>query len=162
MSTAQAPAPVATNQTFASHLTSEQRVRLQADLADREQQASSLAAAGLVADSVDYNSRPATAVGQVLRAPPALVGMPVPATGPSTSVPISSLSDSTNNPASAQPNNANDGVPQVESINWNLDIDSAGPMLGSGLDDIDMDFATLFDTEEQLLSSEGALAGAQR
>lgn len=157
MATAQAPAPVATNQAFASHLTPEQRVRLQADLADREQQASSLAAAGLVADSVDYNARPATTVGQVLRAPPALVGMPVPATGLSTSVPISSLSDATNNPASAQPTNANDGgVPQVESINWNLDVDSAGPMLGSGLDDIDMDFATLFDAEDQLLT------GAQR
>ena len=161
---AQAKAPVATNQTYnKAHLTPEQRVRLQADLADREKQASSLAAAGLVADSVDYNSRPATTVGQVLRAPPALVGMPVPATGPSTSVPISSLSDGTSNPASGQPINTNDGgVPQVESINWNLDVDSPGPMFGSGLDDIDMDFATLFDSEEQLLSSEGAIAGTQR
>ena len=146
--TAQAPAPVA----YPPHLTPEQQVRLQADLADREQQASSLAAAGMVADSVDYNARPATSVGQVLRAPPALVGMPVPAGGPSSSVPLSSLPDVPHAPAAAQPPVGNEGgvAPHMESINWNLDADNAP--LAPGFDDIDMDFATLFDTEEQLRS----------
>ena len=163
--TPHAPAPVLSNPTYVTHLTPEQQVRLQADLADREHQASSLAAAGMVADSVDYNARPATNVGQVLRAPPSLVGMPVPMGGVSSMVPLSSLSNPSCVPTAAQPSGGNnDGsVPQVESINWNLDVDSAGPMLSSGFDDIDMDFATLFDsTEEQLLSSDGAVAGAQR
>jgi len=153
VSTAQAPKPIATNQTYAAHFTPEQKVILQADLEDREQQASSLAAAGLVADSVDYNTRLASSVGQVLRAPPALgiMPMPVPLMGGGTSsVPLSSHS---NIPIAARhPGNNAGGVPQVESINWNLDVDSAGPMLGSGLDDIDMDFATLFDSEEQMLT----------
>jgi len=163
--TPHAPAPVVSNPTYVTHLTPEQQVRLQADLADREHQASSLAAAGMVADSVDYNARPATNVGQVLRAPPSLVGMPVPMGGVSSMVPLSSLSNPSCVPTAAQSSGGNnDGsVPQVESINWNLDVDSAGPMLSSGFDDIDMDFATLFDsTEEQLLSSDGAVAGAQR
>jgi len=160
-----AQALVVTSQTYAAHLTPEHQARLQADLADREQQASALAAAGMVADSVDYNTRPATTVGQGLRAPPALVGMPVPIRGPSSTVPQLSISDASNVPTRPQSsnNNANfGGVPQVESINWNLDVDSAGPMLSSGLDDIDMDFATLFDSEEQVLGSDGAVAGGQR
>lgn len=161
VSTATAQAPTSMSQAYASHLTPEQQVRLVTELADREEQASSLAAAGLVADGVDYNAVPTNSVGQVLRAPPALVGMPVP--GPAASVPLSSLSDAANNQALSQPpSNKEGGVPQVESINWNLDVDSAGQMLGSGLDDIDMDFATLFDTEEQLVPSDGAVAGTQR
>lgn len=124
-----------------SNLTPDQQVRLQADLADREKQASSLAAAGMVAESVGYSR------GQVLQAPPALVGMPLPQAGPATAVPLSSLS--TDAGGAAATSNGGGGVPHVESINWNLDVDSAGPMLGSGLDDIDMDFASLFDTEEQ-------------
>ena len=163
--TPHAPAPVASNPTYVTHLTPEQQARLQADLADREHQASSLAAAGMVANSVDYNDRPATNVGQVLRAPPSLVGMPVPMGGVSSMVPPSSLSNPSSVPTGAQPSGGiiDGSVPQVESINWNLDVDSAGPMLSSGFDDIDMDFATLFDnTEEQLLSSDGAVAGAQR
>jgi len=160
-----AQALVVTSQTYAAHLTPEHQARLQADLADREQQASALAAAGMVADSVDYNTRPATTVGQVLRAPPALVGMPVPFRVLSSTVPQSSISDASNVPTAPQSSNNNadvGGVPQVESINWNLDVDSAGPMLSSGLDDIDMDFATLFDSEEQVLGSDGAFAGGQR
>ena len=157
-STAQGQAAV--NKTYATHLTPEQQMRLNSDLADREHQASSLAAAGLVAESVDYTATPVTSSGQILSAPPALVGMQVPTSGPSTAVPISSLSDPSHAKIAALPNNNNNdgGVPRVESINWNLDVDSAGPMLDSGLDDIDMDFATLFDTEDQML---GAAAGSQ-
>jgi len=157
--TAQVPAPVATHQTYALNLAPERQAQLQRDMADREQQASSLAAAGMVADSADY-TRSSTSVGQVLRAPPALVGMPVPMGVPSSFVPIASHSNASI--VAQQPVCNNGGVPHVESINWNLDVDSAGAMLGSGLDDIDMDFATLFDTEEKPFSFDGAVAGAQR
>ena len=165
--TAEAPASMTSYQTYTRTLTPEQQVRVHQDLSDREEQASSLAAAGLVADSVSY-TRSATSVGQVLQAPPTLVGMPVPTTGPSSAVPLSSLSSNYiyNNQTTAHataPNSSiinNNGVPHVESINWNLDVDSAGPMLCSGIDDIDMDFATLFDSEEHLLTADGALARA--
>ena len=115
---AAAPAPV----TYATHLTP-------ADLADREHQASSLAAAGLVADQN---------VGG-MRAPPALL--------PMNSMPVPSMNDGQGMPPS------NNGAPQVESINWNLDGDTSGAMMNTGLDDIDMDFAVLFDNEEQLLDT---------
>ncbi len=133
-----AQAPVASH-AYASHLTPEQQVRFQADFVDREQQASSLAAAGLVADG-------SSGVGQILRAPPALVGMPVP-TGAANSVQLSSLSDAQHPQAQPPPSG---GEPQIQNINWNLDGDNA---LGAGLDDIDMDFAVLFDNEEQLLDT---------
>jgi len=110
-----------------SHLTPEQQTRIKEDLADRERQASALAAAGMVADSVTL-TRPSAAIGQVLQAPPPLVGMPPPA-------------------APGHMNSSDPvGHPPMESINWNLDL---GPALGSGLDDMDMDFATLFDTEQE-------------
>ncbi|VEU34301.1 unnamed protein product [Pseudo-nitzschia multistriata] len=147
--------------TYATNLTPEQQVRLQTDLADREQQASSLAAAGLVADNTVGYAQPS---GQVLKAPPALGGMSVPSIGPASAVPLSSFSaqnDGSHATAQRQavPNptalsSTNGGVPHMESINWNLDVDSAGAMLGSGLDDIDMDFATLFDSEEAALAKE--------
>ena len=124
---APAPAPV----TYATHLTPDQNARYQADLADREHQASSLAAAGLVADQN---------VGG-MRAPPALVGMPM------NSMPVPSMNDGQGMPP------GNNGAPQVESINWNLDGDTSGATMNTGLDDIDMDFAVLFDNEEQLLDT---------
>lgn len=109
-----------------AHLTPEQQARIQEDLADRERQASSLAAAGMVADSVNL-TRPATAIGNVLQAPPPLGGMAPPAIG------------------SADPN----GAPPMASINWNLDFNGVGLGNGVGLDDMDMDFATLFDAENE-------------
>ena len=158
-----APPPVAANPAFGAHLTPEQQVRYQEDLADREKQASSLAAAGRVADSSTGFARPTTPLG-VLRAPPALVGMPPAPVVLSHSVHNSINSHNSSNsgtgyaqtttaPGAGASNTAstNDGVPQVESINWNLDVDSAGPMMSSGYDDIDMDFAMLFDTEEQMV-----------
>jgi len=50
------------------------------------------------------------------------------------------------------------GPPILDNINWNLDAGvGPGAMLGgsSGIDDIDMDFSTLFDSEEQLLVEGG-------
>ena len=117
--------PAPSNHQAYAHLTPEQQARIQEDLADRERQASALAAAGMVADSVNL-TRP---VGQVLQAPPPLGGMPPPA-----------------NPSmNADPNSS--GHPPMESINWNLDL--GGSAFGSGFDDMDMDFATLFDAEQE-------------
>ena len=112
-------APSSSNPAYA-HLTPEQQARIKEDLADRERQASALAAAGMVADSVSL-TRPATAIGNVLQAPPPLGGV----------APL---------PTGTDPN----GHPPMESINWNLDFGGTG-----AIDDMDMDFATLFDTENE-------------
>jgi hypothetical protein len=122
--TAAAPAPPSSNPSYA-HLTPEQQARLKEDLADRERQARALAAAGLVADSVNL-TRPSVAIGNVLQAPPPLGGIAPPTT-------FCSGTDS-------------NGHPPMESINWNMDGGdiALGP---GGIDDVDMDFASLFDTE---------------
>ena len=102
-----------------AHLTREQQTRIQEDLADRERQASALAAAGMVAENVNYTT-PAV-IGQVLQAPPPLVGMPVPAHSQQSAV---------------------EAPPVVmEGINWNE--------LGGNVDDMDMDFAAMFDPEQE-------------
>ena len=109
---------ITASSTFQS-LTPEQQSRIQDDLADRERQASALAAAGMVAERVSL-TRPAIQppVGQVLQAPPPLVGI-------------------------APPSPSHPGV-AMEGINWNM-VD-----LGSTVvDDMDMDFATLFDPEHE-------------
>ena len=100
-----------------ANLPPDQRARIQEDLADRERQASSLAAAGRVAESVNY-AKPSV-IGQVLQAPPPLVGMPPP----------------------AHPPYVDDGDIPMEGINWND--------LGGNVDDIDMDFAAMFDPEQE-------------
>jgi hypothetical protein len=158
--TAEAPA----NQTYVmQQLTPEQQSRLHEDLTDRERQASALAAAGLVADSVSY-TRPG---GQILQAPPSLMGMSAmslhTAAVPLSAVSANNINTVTISAATTQHhsnnnNNINNGPPIVENINWNLDV-GGGPMamMGTGLDDIDMDFATLFDSEEQLLVDGGGL-----
>jgi hypothetical protein len=99
--------------------------RMQDDLADRELQASSLAAAGMVAESVQ-TTRPATGNVHVhhqgLQAPPALVGMAPPSQPP--------------------------GGHLMEAVNWNQQL-GLGDLNMGGVDDIDMDFATLFDPEQE-------------
>jgi hypothetical protein len=126
-STLSRPSLPSSNPAYA-HLTPDQHARIQEDLADRDRQASALAAAGLVADSVNL-TRPATAIGHVLQAPPPLGGMPAPA------YPVLSA------------NGGESLHPPLESINWNLDLGGLGT--GSGFDDMDMDFATLFDSEHE-------------
>ena len=97
----------------------DQRTRVQEEMADRERQASALAAAGMVAESVNYTT---PGVGQVLAAPPPLVGLP-PA------------------PLQEQAHN-DDGVHMtMDGMNWN---DLAG-----NVDDIDMDFISMFDPEQE-------------
>lgn len=121
-----APATTAPLNNPYAHLTPEQQSRIQEDLADRECQASALAAAGMVADSVSF-TRPATSVGQVLQAPPPLVGIAPPPGHP---------------PPPPTTDNGGSEV-AMEGINWNM-ID-----LGPGVDDIDMDFAAMFDPEQE-------------
>ena len=124
------PPPPATVHAMAN-MTPEQRLLVQEDLADRERQASSLAAAGMVAESVSL-TRPVSGLlgGQPgqggqnhqplgLQAPPAL-GMGAPPTS--------------------------NGNTEMEGINWNL-LD-----LGTNLDDLDMDFASLFDPANEAAS----------
>lgn len=108
-----------------SNMSAEQRILLQEDLADRERQASALAAAGMVADSVNY-TRPLGSSQETnnqhqqgLQAPPVLGG-------------------------GAPPINPEGN--EMDGINWNL-LD-----LGTNLDDLDMDFATLFDPANEAAS----------
>ena len=89
---------------------------------DRERQASALAAAGMLAESVGNTQ------AQGLQAPPPLV-------------------------ASAPSNTATTTSTEIDSINWNMmDLGAVH------LDDIDMDFATLFDpaNEEANMNTEGS------
>lgn len=96
-----------------ANLPPDQRKRVQEDMADRERQASALAAAGMVAESVNY-TKP---IGQVMPAAPPLVGIPPP----------------------SQP--SPDGQIPLDTMNWND--------LGGNMDDIDMDFAAMFDPEQE-------------
>jgi hypothetical protein len=100
------------------------------EMADRELQASALAAAGMVAENVSL-TRPA--VGHILQAPP---------------------------PLSAPPTLAGMGAPptppgvHMEGINWNM----MGELGTNLVDDMDMDFANMFDPEkeEQCMQTEGS------
>lgn len=109
------PSQTTAHSTAMAGMTPEQRLLVQEDLADRERQASSLAAAGMVAESVG-STRPHQ---QGLQAPPALgMAAPPPAAGS-----------------------------EMEGINWNLmDLGT------TTLDDLDMDFATLFDPANEAAS----------
>ena len=104
-----------------------QQKRYQQDLLERENQASSLAAAGLVAESVSLTG--------VHYPQPQSEGLPAP--------PLLSGSGSTPNPVSSGGDAA---VTELDSINWNL-MDNLGAM---HLDDMDMDFATLFDPVNEM------------
>jgi hypothetical protein len=135
---APASVPVVAQAIHYDRLTPEQHSRIQEDLAERERQASALAAAGMVADSVSL-TRPSTVIGQVLQAPPPLVGIPPPLVMP---------------PAASGSSTAG---PPLESMNWNFDL--GGSALGAGVDDMDVEFATLFDSEEeQSLLMQGMMA----
>jgi hypothetical protein len=92
----------------------ERQQAVQDDLADRERQASALAAAGMVAESVTM-SQPFGVQSQGLQAPPLL------GSGHHMHDPLPS------------------GNTNMDGINWSL-MD-----LGPTLDDMEMDFAKLFD-----------------
>jgi hypothetical protein len=109
-------------------LSNDQQTRMHEDLADRERQAAALASAGMVAESVNYTKT--AVIGQVLQAPPPLVGMAPPANSNPT------------NPSSSATTNNKDIT--MEAINWNNMADLGNP------DDMDMDFAAMFDPEQEL------------
>eukprot|EP00934_Nitzschia_sp_Nitz4_P002585 Nitzschia sp. Nitz4//scaffold27_size158506//105163//112092//NITZ4_002612-RA/size158506-snap-gene-0.219-mRNA-1//-1//CDS//3329545524//2575//frame0 len=91
------------------------------DTSERDRQASSLAAAGMVASDPSKFNKPS--MGQVLQAPPPLVGMTPPTLAPSPGMPSS-------------------GEVEMDGINWN-------ELGGTGDDDMDMDFAAMFDPEQE-------------
>jgi hypothetical protein len=124
-----------------STLSPAQQQRYRQDWLERENQASSLAAAGMVAESVSLTgSGPTPTVNYVttsipvlgLQPPPTILAQPAPPAGTAT-----------NN----SNNNATSTVTELDSINWNL-MDFGG----MNLDDMDMDFATLFDPANELSS----------
>jgi hypothetical protein len=112
-------------------------------MAERDNQASSLAAAGMVAESVSLTtaSMPATPTGNTLQGTPIaekpslpIMGLQPPPTILAQSVP------SSNSGASAAATTT-----ELDSIDWNfMDIGNMH------IDDMDMDFATLFDPANEL------------
>jgi len=102
-----------------ANMTPEQQRAVQDDLADRDRQASALAAAGMVAERVTL-SQPCRLHNQGLQAPP-LLGSLQPISEPE---PI--------------------GNTTIDGINWSL-MD-----LGPHLDDMEMDFANLFDPAHEV------------
>jgi hypothetical protein len=126
-------APTSQSNSQFSHLTKEQQTRIQEDLVDRERQAAALASAGMVAESVNY-AKPSTSIGQVLQAPPPLVGM-APPTNITPTAPLPPA-------ASPAPTSTNNNDIAMEAINWNMG-DLGNP------DAMDMDFAAMFDPEQE-------------
>jgi hypothetical protein len=132
----------APNITKLSYLSPTQRQRYQQEMAERDNQASSLAAAGMVAESVSLTtaSMPTTPTGNTLQGTPIsekpslpIMGLQPPPTILAQSVP------SSNSGATAAP------TTELDSIDWNfMDIGSMH------IDDMDMDFATLFDPANEL------------
>jgi hypothetical protein len=112
-------------------MTLEQQQMVQDDLADRERQASALAAAGMVAETVGY----AHHVGNSIATPPNGQGLHAPP-----------MLGSVIQPANPEPTGTIDG------INWSM-MD-----VGMALDDMEMDFANLFDPahEEASMQMEGS------
>lgn len=108
----------------ASNLTPEQLRRQQEEIADRDRQASALAAAGMVAENVKI-AQPNNNIG--LQPPP-----PLPTNGLAP-------------PAAPSQ--------EIDSINWNM-MDAGGHQF----DDMDLDFAQLFDPVNELahMHAEGA------
>lgn len=108
-------------------MTPQQHQLVQEDLADRERQASALAAAGMVAETVDQSSGAATPQG--LHAPPMLGSVaPLPPSASHT----------------------------VDGINWSF----TGMDLGLALDDMEMDFAKLFDPAKEAEALNTAAEGS--
>jgi hypothetical protein len=139
-------------------LTPEQRKRMQQDMLDRERQASALAAAGMIAESV---SRTRSTSSSYLRpndgavssltpspggmgAPPAVLGPPPASPGP----------DGVPNPP---PQPLQQQAPQQPSLevgnneDWGV-MDIGGGLSAVTIDDMDLDFAKLFDPENELNS----------
>lgn len=133
-SNAKNPATALSTMAFnSSNHRSPSSTRLAEELKDRDQQASSLAAAGMVADRVASNTNSAKPL-QGLQAPPPLAtpgGVPTVAPSATTSTTAT----------------------EMDGVNWNL-LD-LGAM---HIDDMDMDFAQLFDPANEIanMQTEGS------
>jgi hypothetical protein len=114
-------------------LTPEARQRYQQDLVERDRQASALAAAGMVAESI-YHTK-SSGVGQVLQQSYTNQGLQ-----PPPSLVLGSGS-------ACADVNVGQTTPSIEldTINWNL-MDLGSPPI----DDMDMDFVAMFDPANEL------------
>jgi hypothetical protein len=127
-----------------STLSPTQQQRYRQDWLERENQASSLAAAGMVAESVRNNTEQqnlASSTTNYLTTTIPVLGLQPPPTifAQQPTMPGGLNHDTTNTTTT--------NVTELDSINWNLmDIG------GMHIDDMDMDFATLFDPANELSS----------
>lgn len=129
------PAAIGSMPSVSGFLSPEARQRYQQDVLERDRQASSLAAAGMVAESINntklhHNFHQQN--NQVLNPPPA------------SFVAGSTCSESTNTLTVASTTTPLT-TPELDTINWNL-----MEVGGQQFDDMDMDFATLFDPANEL------------
>lgn len=127
------PGSALTNRVMAS-LTPAQQQRYQQDLLERENQASSLAAAGLVAEKVSLTGAPSSQP-------------PQPASFLAAAAPTASNDNNLDGAADSSSTEPNPMSEVEASMNWSL-MDTLGAMQ---LDDMDMDFATLFDPVNEMM-----------
>jgi hypothetical protein len=120
------PSPVPT---VPNLLSAETRQMYQQDCIDRDRQASSLAAAGKAAETINHNN--STSNQQTLQSGSLLIQAPT-SLGPGLA--------QTDNGIMATPTTSD-----LDALNWNL-MDLGGPQF----DDMDLDFATMFDPANEL------------
>jgi hypothetical protein len=139
-----------------AHSTLEQRKRMQHDLVDRERQASSLAAAGMVAETVsrsrsygslDYHNHGGN--GSETSSPLRAVSS---AQGPLASQPeLGSMKGSLSPGGTQHVTSINHGsTPHNTDDGWGNMMDLGG--LSSTLEDMELDFAKLFDPQQEVTS----------
>ena len=134
----------------ANTYTPEQRSMMQQDAQDRERQARALAAAGMAAERMSQSSQPSTSQGL----------MPPPSLGHPSSSSISSLAAAAPANHISDPANYNTHTAQMEDplLTWNLDGGQDPDGRGPTLEEMEMDFAKLFDPamEWQHMHQEGS------
>ena len=157
------PAPAGGAPLNHPNLTPEQRQRMQQDMLDRERQASALAAAGLIAESVSRTRSSSGDLrvtgGAISPGPPSPGGMrPPPMLGHPPSSPAPQQ------PAMAGAVAASDQEPiggDAQGNGGGVDygvMDIGGGLSAVTIDDMDLDFAKLFDPENELagMQTEGS------
>lgn len=154
--TSSAPAPTLFHQQHnASAYTPEQRSMMQQDAQDRERQARALAAAGMAAERMSQTQP------NVQYHPPASQGLlPPPSLGHPTSSSNNNLAAAaTSNHISSDPSNNGNAASHIEDpiLSWN-NLDSNNDGRGPTLEEMEMDFAKLFDPamEWQNMNTEGS------
>jgi hypothetical protein len=154
------PAPTSSAPTLfhqqhtASAYTPEQRSMMQQDAQDRERQARALAAAGMAAERMSQTQPNAQ------YHPPASQGlMPPPSLGHPTSSSNNNLAAAASSNHISDPTNNGNGANHVEDplLSWN-NLDSNNDGRGPTLEEMEMDFANLFDPamEWQNMNTEGS------